>query len=86
VGHETKHENKAEAAGKDGREVSSRFKTGSQTQANGFIAGGMGTLMPERMDCEEHNKSINIPERKEHHEIKRLVGNRQRQRLGPPHC
>jgi hypothetical protein len=57
--HETKHENKAEAEGNQGRKVSSRFKTGSQTQANGFIAGGMGTLRPDRMDCEEHKKSIN---------------------------
>jgi hypothetical protein len=57
--HETKHENKAEAEGKDGRKVSPRFKTGSQTPANGFIAGGMGTLMPDRMDCEKHKKSIN---------------------------
>jgi hypothetical protein len=73
--HETKHENKAEVEGNTGRKESSRFKTGSQTQANGFIAGGMGTLMHHGMDCEEHKKSINIPERKEHYEIKRLVGN-----------
>jgi hypothetical protein len=57
--HETRHENKAEAEGKAGRKASSRFKTGSQTQANGLIACGVGTLMPQRMDCEEHKKSIN---------------------------
>jgi hypothetical protein len=28
--YETKHENKAEAEGKDGRKVSPRFKTGTQ--------------------------------------------------------
>jgi hypothetical protein len=46
--HETKRENKAEAEGKEGREGSSRFKTGWQTQADGFITGGMGTLTPDR--------------------------------------
>jgi hypothetical protein len=57
--HETKHGNKAEAEAKDGREASSRFKAGSQIQANGFIAGGMGALMPNGIECEEHKKSKN---------------------------
>jgi hypothetical protein len=57
--HETKHENKPEAEGKDGRKGSSRFKTGSQTQANGFIADGMGTLMPDEWTAKSTRKSIN---------------------------
>jgi hypothetical protein len=56
--HETKHENKAEGEGKDSSKVSPRFKTGAQIQANSFTASGMGTLMRDGMDCEEHKKPM----------------------------